>query len=148
VFTVPNLLAVLGLLTVRLVLQCIYQKLSNMKKLMMSAVALALMSSATFAKTGPKAADNSLVEKSTIYKSQTGKANLNIVSEAKEIKLGKSRTLCRLTMSIYNTSGQLIETQDLTYTSYGANDMYYSSCGAWFSATIQNYQNYYGNPNH
>ncbi len=147
-FTVPNLLAVLGLLTVRLVLQCIYQKLSNMKKLMMSAVALALMSSATFAKTGPKAADNSLVEKSTIYKSQTGKANLNIVSEAKEIKLGKSRTLCRLTMSIYNTSGQLIETQDLTYTSYGANDMYYSSCGAWFSATIQNYQNYYGNPNH
>jgi len=148
VFTVPNLLAVLGLLTVRLVLQCIYQKLSNMKKLMMSAVALALMSSATFAKTGPKAADNSLVEKSTIYKSQTGKANLNIVSEAKEIKPGKSRTLCRLTMSIYNTSGQLIETQDLTYTSYGANDMYYSSCGAWFSATIQNYQNYYGNPNH
>jgi len=148
VFTVPNLLAVLGLLTVRLVLQCIYQKLSNMKKLMMSAVALALMSSATFAKTGPKAADNSLVEKSTIYKSQTGKANLNIVSEAKEIKLGKSRTLCRLTMSIYNTSGQLIETQVLTYTSYGANDMYYSSCGAWFSATIQNYQNYYGNPNH
>ncbi len=147
-FTVPNLLAVLGLLTVRLVLQCIYQKLSNMKKLMMSAVALALMSSATFAKTGPKAADNSLVEKSTIYKSQTGKANLNIVSEAKEIKLGKSRTLCRLTMSIYNTSGQLIETQVLTYTSYGANDMYYSSCGAWFSATIQNYQNYYGNPNH
>ena len=147
-FTVPNLLAVLGLLTVRLVLQCIYQKLSNMKKLMMSAVALALMSSATFAKTGPKAADNSLVEKSTIYKSQTGKANLNIVSEAKEIKLGKSRTLCRLTMSIYDTSGQLIETQDLTYTSYGANDMYYSSCGAWFSATIQNYQNYYGNPNH
>ncbi|WP_313240307.1 hypothetical protein [Sphingobacterium multivorum] len=118
-----------------------------MKKLMMSAVALALMSSATFAKTGPKAADNSLVEKSTIYKSQTGKANLNIVSEAKEIKLGKSRTLCRLTMSIYNTSGQLIETQVLTYTSYGANDMYYSSCGAWFSATIQNYQNYYGNPN-
>lgn len=119
-----------------------------MKKLMMSVVALALMSSATFAKTAPKAVDNNVVEKSTIYKSQTEKTNLKVVSEAKEIKLGKSRTLCRLTMSIYNTSGQLIETQVLTYTSYGANDMYYSSCGAWFSATIQNYQNYYGNPNH
>jgi hypothetical protein len=119
-----------------------------MKKLMMSVVALALMSSATFAKTAPKAVDNNVAEKSMIYKSQTEKTNLNIVSEAKEIKLGKFRTLCRLTMSIYNTSGQLIETQVLTYNSYGANDMYYSSCGAWFSATIQNYQNYYGNPNH
>jgi len=103
-----------------------YLKLSNMKKLMMSKTA----------------------EKTMIYKSKAAETNLSVIGEAKEIKLGKFRTLCRLTMSIYNTSGQLIDTQVLTYTSYGANDMFYSSCGAWFSATIQNYQNYYGNPNH
>ena len=125
-----------------------YLKLRNMKKLMMSFVALALMSSATFAKTGTKAVENKTAEKTMIYKATAAETNLSVIGEAKEIKLGKFRTLCRLTMSIYNTSGQLIDTQVLTYTSYGANDMFYSSCGAWFSATIQNYQNYYGNPNH
>jgi hypothetical protein len=125
-----------------------YLKLRNMKKLMMSFAALALMSSATFAKTGTKAVENKTAEETMIYKATAAETNLSVIGEAKEIKLGKSRTLCRLTMSIYNTSGQLIDTQVLTYTSYGANDMFYSSCGAWFSATIQNYQNYYGNPNH
>jgi len=124
-----------------------YLKLRNMKKLMMSFAALALLSSATFAKTGNKMPENKGVEKTAIYKAAAAKNNVNIIGETKEIKLGKFRTLCRLTMSIYNTSGQLIDTQVLTYTSYGANDMFYSSCGAWFSATIQNYQNYYGNPN-
>ena len=125
-----------------------YLKLRNMIKLMMSFVALALMSSATFAKTGTKAVENKTAEKTMIYKATAAETNLSVIGEAKEIKLGKFRTLCRLTMSIYNTSGQLIDTQVLTYTSYGANDMFYSSCGAWFSATIQNYQNYYGYPNH
>ncbi len=125
-----------------------YLKLRNMKKLMMSFVALALTSSATFAKTDTKAVENKTAEKTMIYKATAAETNLSVIGEAKEIKLGKFRTLCRLTMSIYNTSGQLIDTQVLTYTSYGANDMFYSSCGAWFSATIQNYQNYYGNPNH
>lgn len=125
-----------------------YLKLRNMKKLLMSFAALALMSSATFAKTNTKTVENKTAEKTMIYKATAAETNLSVIGKAKEIKLGKFRTLCRLTMSIYNTSGQLIDTQVLTYTSYGANDMFYSSCGAWFSATIQNYQNYYGNPNH
>jgi hypothetical protein len=119
-----------------------------MKKLLMSLVAVALMSSAVFAKTGEVKPAEKTVEKTKVYTAVAGKSNVKIVGEAKEIKKGNFKTLCRLTMSIYNTSGQLIDTQVLTYTCYGANDMFYSNCGEYFSATIQNYQNYYGNPNH
>jgi len=118
-----------------------------MKKLFMSLVAVAVMSSAAFASTGEKAPANKAAEKTTVYTAVDAKSNVKIVGETEEIKDGSFRTLCRLTMSIYNTSGQLIDTQVLTYTSYGANDMFYSTCGQYFAATIQNYQNYYGNPN-
>lgn len=109
-----------------------------MKKLLMSLIAVAMMSTAAFASSG---------EKASAKEPASSKFNFKTMKEVTVNKASR-RTLCRLTVSIYNTSGQLIDTQVVTHTIYdGGNNMFYNSCSEFFTATIQNYQNYYGNPN-
>lgn len=121
-------------------MQLLTKSIKAMKKLLMSLVAMAIMSSAAFANSGENASGKEAV---------AGKSYVKAIKEVTEFNHANRRTLCRLTVSIYNTSGQLIDTQVVTHTIYdGGNNMFYNSCSEFFSATIQNYQSYYGNPNH
>ncbi len=112
-----------------------------MKKLLMSIVAVALMSTASFAKTGEKKSVNDRAETTTVYEAVAGKSNMKIVGEAEEIKQGK-KILCRLTVRVYNEGGILMSTNVHTYTCYGADDMFFSNCGQYFSHMVQTYNNY------
>lgn len=112
-----------------------------MKKLLMSMVAVALMSSASFANTGEKKSVNDRAETTNVYQAVVGKSNMKIVGEGQEIKQGK-KILCRLTVKVYNEGGILMSTNVHTYTSYGADDMFFSNCGQYFSHMVQTYNNY------
>ncbi|MDR6781965.1 putative cupredoxin-like copper-binding protein [Pedobacter africanus] len=112
-----------------------------MKKLLMSMVAVAVMSSASFAKTGEKTTANKVAETTKVYSAVAGNSNMKIVGEAEEIKKGK-KVLCRLTVKVYNEGGILMSTNVHTYTSYGASDMFFTNCGQYFSHMMESYNNY------
>jgi hypothetical protein len=112
-----------------------------MKKLLMSLVAVAVMSSASFAKTGEKKTADKAVETTKTYNAVAGKSNVKIVGEAEKIKQGK-KILCRLTVKVYNEGGILMSTNVHTYMCYGADDMFFSNCGQYFSHMVQSYNNY------
>jgi hypothetical protein len=122
------------------------KNINTMKKLLMSLAAVAVMSTAAIASADENKPASKTVETKKVYEAVAGKSNFKIVGKAEEIKESNLKTHCVLTVHIYNTSGQLIDTQVCHYNCYGANDMFYSTCAEYFAATIQNYQNYYSNP--
>lgn len=107
----------------------------------MSLVTVALMSSVSFAATGEKMTVNNVATATKVYTAVNSKSNVRVVGEAKESKEGK-RTICRLTVKVYNEGGILMSTNVHTYTCYGATDMFFSNCGEYFKHMVNSYNNY------
>ncbi|PWG79227.1 hypothetical protein [Pararcticibacter amylolyticus] len=117
-----------------------------MKKLFMSVVAVAIMSSAALANPGAKVIENKASETTTVKNVAAGQYNLRVTEEVEKDAQSKKVTRCKLTMNLVNSSGQVVDTHVLYWNCYGENDMFYETCSDFFRATIKRYQDYYGNP--
>jgi len=92
----------------------------------MSLVAMALMSSATFANSGENASGKEAV---------AGKSYVK-VKEIREIKANNlKRSYCRYTVYVYNTSGQHINTHVFTATVDPENPYLFSNCNEFIADT-------------
>jgi len=98
--------------------------LKTMKKLVMSLVAVAALSTAAFAGTGAKAPKENANVKTATYKLAKNNAGVKVTEASKESK--KMLTKCVYTLNVYNSSGQVIDT--FTSQTYVEN-----SCSGFFS---------------
>jgi len=95
-----------------------------MKKLVMSLVAVAALSTAAFAGTDAKAPKENANVKTTTEKLAKSNAEVKLTTEPNESK--GTLTKCVYTLNVYNSSGQVIDT--FTSQTYVEN-----SCSGFFS---------------
>lgn len=95
-----------------------------MKKLVMSLVAVAALSTAAFAGTGAKASKENANVKTTTEKLAKNNAKAKVTEASKESK--SMLTKCVYTLNVYNGSGQVIDT--FTSQTYVEN-----SCSGFFA---------------
>ncbi|MCL4641895.1 MULTISPECIES: hypothetical protein [Olivibacter] len=103
-----------------------------MKKLLMSLVAVAAMSTAAFAHSGAKAMENNTAKRTTMHKAITGEGFIEVSREIKAIKKGYKRLqACHYTVNYYNGGG--IRYNSVTYsTNVGGSGDVFGSCAEFF----------------
>lgn len=99
-----------------------------MKKLFMSLVAVAMLSSTAFANSGEKAvAENTAKSETT-----TSKLTVKFIEETEEVEIDNQLyTDCKHTMVILNQSGEVIRQQTSYYTA--GHNMSFKTCGEFFA---------------
>ena len=102
-----------------------------MKKLVMSLVAVAALSTAAFAGTGAKAPKGNANVKTVNYKLAKNSAKVKVTEASKESK--SMLTKCVYTLNVYNSSGQVIDT--FTSQTYVEN-----SCSGFFGTCRMMYR--------